>query len=80
MKLLDLLQQYPGWTLDADGQLWEVGAYIRQFEAYSQPGDRGPEVIAEPSIDLVAVAVMELDAFGTPQRKIGLLYQQGRRL
>jgi hypothetical protein len=78
MKLLDLLEQYRGWTFDSGGRMWEVGAYIRHHEAFASLGDRGPEVRGEPSVDLGAVAVIELDASGTRQGKIGLLYQQGR--
>jgi hypothetical protein len=79
MKLLDLLEQYPGWTFDSGGRMWESGAYIREYEATARPGDRGPQVQAEPSVDRGAVTVTEADSSGAHGATIGLLYQQGRR-
>jgi hypothetical protein len=79
MNLLDLLEQYRGWTIDAGGQMWDVDAFIRQFTTSAPLGDRGPEVAAEPSVDTGAVAVIELDAGGCQGERIGLLFPTGLR-
>jgi hypothetical protein len=79
MKLLDLLEMYPGWTIDAEGQMRGVEEYRRHFEAHAQPGDRGPEVEARPSVDLGTVTVIEVDVAGLERGRIGVLIPPSRR-
>ena len=79
MRLLDFLRQYPGWALDADGRLWSVEAYIREFQTGAGPDDPGPEVIGLPSVDLGSVTVVPLDAAGREQEPVGMLVPSSHR-
>jgi hypothetical protein len=79
MRLLDFLRQYPGWALNAEGRLWSVEEYIRQFQTSARPGDIGPEVIGLPSVDLGSVTVVPLDAAGREQEPVGVLVPSSHR-
>lgn len=79
VRLLDFLEQYPGWTVDAEGRLWSVEEYVSQFRQLAGPADRGPEVIACPSIDAGALMLVALDATGRELEPVGRLFPTARR-
>jgi len=72
MRLLDVLEQYPGWRFEEGGEEWSVADYLEEWLNGAEEEDRGPEVICRELAD-GGISIRSRDGRGEPGELGGVL-------